>query len=64
MWAINLRPEDKNIKSKLLQVEKEISFKRLTIPFQLDEEIKINLFLRATNLKEFIYLRKNKDSWA
>ena len=64
LWAINLKPEDETIKSKLLQVEKEISFKRLTIPFQLDEEIKINLFLRATNLKEFIYLRKNKDSWA
>ena len=36
---------------------------KLTIPFELEEEMKINLFLRATNLKEFIFLRENKDSW-
>ena len=64
MWAMNLKPEDQYIKNKLLQVEKKISLKKLTIPFQLDEEMKINLFLRAKNLKEFTFLRKNKDSWA
>ena len=63
MWASNLKPEDKFIKKKLEQVEKKIALKELTIPFYLDEEMKINLFLRAKNLKEFIYLRKNKDSW-
>ena len=63
LWAINLKPEDENIKNKLFQVEKEISMDKLTIPFELEEEMKINLFLRATNLKEFIFLRENKDSW-
>ena len=63
LWAVNLKPEDENIKNKLFQVEKEISMNKLTIPFELEEEMKINLFLRATNLKEFVFLRKNKDSW-
>ncbi len=64
MWALHLKPEDKKIKNKLLQVEKEIALNRLTIPFQLGEEMNINLFLRAKTLKEFIYLRANKDLWA
>tara|TARA_B100000902_G_scaffold363602_1_gene382945 strand:+ start:368 stop:1108 length:741 start_codon:yes stop_codon:yes gene_type:complete len=64
VWALNLKPEDQNIKNKLLKVEQEIALKELTIPFQLDEEMKINLFLRAKNLKEFTYLRANKDLWA
>ena len=64
IWALKLKPEDQDIKNKLLQVEKEISLKRLTIPFQLDEEMKINLFLRARNLKEFTDLRANKDLWS
>ena len=63
MWALNINPEDKFIKKKLAQVEKKIALKELTIPFHLEEEMKINLFLRAKNLKEFIYLRKNRDSW-
>ena len=63
MWASNLKPEDKYIKEKLEKVEKTIALNELTIPFYLDEEMKINLFLRAENLNEFIYLRKNKDSW-
>ena len=64
LWALNLKPEDQEINNKLLQVEKKISLKELTIPFKLDDEMKINLFLRAKNLKEFTYLRTNKDLWA
>ena len=63
LWATNLKPKDLLIKNKLMQVETTISLNKLTIPFELNEEMKINLFLRATNLKEFIYLRKNKDLW-
>ena len=63
-WAASLKPEDLDIKNKLLQVERKLSLMELTIPFRLDEEMKINLFLRAKNLKEFIYLRANKDLWA
>ena len=63
-WALSLKPEDKDIKNKLSQVEKKVALKKLTIPFQLDEEMKINLFLRAKNIKEFTFLRANKDLWA
>ena len=63
MWALDLMPDDQEIKKKLNEVEKKIALEELTSPFQLGEEIKINLFLRAENLKEFIYLRDNKDSW-
>ena len=63
LWALNLKPKDQDIKNKLLQVEQNIALNRLTIPFQLDEEIKINLFLRAKNLEEFTFLRVNKDLW-
>ena len=64
LWALSLNPKDKHIKNKLLQVEQTIALNRFTIPFKLDEEMKINLFLRAKNLNEFIYLRANKDLWA
>ena len=63
LWALHLEPEDQNIKKKLIEVEKKIALKELTIPSKLNEEMKINLFLRADNLKEFTYLRANKDSW-
>ena len=41
----------------------KIALKELTIPCLLEEEMKINLFLRADNLKGFSFLRANKDSW-
>ena len=63
LWALDLEPENQNIKNKLIEVEKKIALKELTIPFVLEEEMKINLFLRADNLKKFSYLRANKDSW-
>ena len=63
LWALNLKPKDQALKNKLLQVEKTLSLNQLTIPFLLSEEMKINLFLRAKNLKEFTFLRENKDLW-
>ena len=63
LWAIYLEPENQNLKNKLIEVENKIALKKLTIPFLLEEELKINLFLRAENLKEFSYLRANKDVW-
>ena len=63
LWALNLEPENKNLKNKLIEVEKKIALRELTIPFLLGEELKINLFLRADNLKDFSYLRANKDAW-
>ena len=63
LWALGIEPENENLKKKLIEVEKKIALKELTIPFLLKEEMKINLFLRADNLKRFSYLRANKDSW-
>ena len=63
LWALDLEPRNQNIKNKLIEVEKKIALKELTIPCLLEEEMKINLFLRADNLKGFSFLRANKDSW-
>ncbi len=63
IWALDLEPENQNLKKKLIEVEKKIALRELTIPCLLEEELKINLFLRADNLKEFSYLRANKDAW-
>ncbi len=63
IWALNIEPENHNIKKKLIEVERKIALKELTIPFLLQEEMEINLFLRADNLKGFSYLRANKDLW-
>ena len=63
LWALDLEPENQNIKNKLTTVEKEIALKILTIPCILEEEMKINLFLRADDLKLFSFLRANKDAW-
>ncbi len=63
IWALDLEPENQIIKNKLVEVEKKIALNKLTIPCLLEEEMQINLFLRADNLKRFSYLRANKDSW-
>ena len=61
--GIESQAKDQDIKNKLSEVEKKLSLNELTIPFLLDEEMKINLFLRAKNLEEFTFLRANKDLW-
>ncbi len=63
LWALDLEPDNQNLINKLVEVEKKIALNELTIPCLLEEEMKINLFLRADNLKRFSYLRENKDSY-
>ena len=63
LWAQEISPENKFIKEKLLEVEQIISSNKLTLPTTLKEEMNINLFLRAKTLKEFSYLRAQKDNW-
>ena len=63
-WALEISPNDSLIREKLLEVEQKISSNKLTIPTTLKEEMNINLFLKAKNLKEFSYLRAKKDNWA
>ena len=52
-----------HIIKSILNIIKHTAIAELTIPFLLDEEMKINLFLRAKNLDEFTFLRENKDLW-
>tara|TARA_Y100000589_G_scaffold330902_1_gene382118 strand:- start:1474 stop:2217 length:744 start_codon:yes stop_codon:yes gene_type:complete len=61
LWALDIYPDDQLLKDKLFEVEKKIHSNLLTIPTTLKEEMNINLFLRAKNLNEFIYLRAKKD---
>ncbi len=63
LWALDIEPENQYIKKKYIEVEKKIALKELTLPCLLEEEMKINLFLRADNLKRFSFLRANKDLW-
>ena len=63
LWALSLYPKNKLIQKKLLEVERKISSNQLTLPTTLREEMDINLFLKAKNLKEFSFLRAQKDSW-
>ena len=63
IWALHINPENKLIQKKLLEVENKILSNELTVPTTLREEMDINLFLRAKNLKEFSFLRAQKDSW-
>ena len=63
LWALDLEPNNNYLKRKLIEVERKIALKELTIPSKLSEEMKINLFLRSENLKEFSHLRANKDVW-
>jgi len=37
LWALNLKPEDQDIKNKLSEVEKKLSLNELTIPFLLEK---------------------------
>ena len=63
LWALDIEPENQNLKKKYIEVEKKIALKELTLPCLLEEEMKINLFLRAESLKRFSFLRANKDLW-
>ncbi|WP_320667348.1 hydroxyacylglutathione hydrolase [Prochlorococcus sp. MIT 1307] len=62
-WALTIKPNDKSINSRLIEVEKRRSKGLLSLPSSLEEERKINLFIRAKNIEEFANLRLKKDSW-
>ena len=63
LWAQDIYPNDQLIKKKLKETKKKLLANDLTIPTSLEEEININLFLRAKDFNEFSYLRAKKDSW-
>jgi len=64
LWALEMSPKNEFIREKLLEVEQKVIHNKLTLPTTLREEMNINLFLKAKNLKEFSYLRAKKDNWA
>ena len=62
-WAISIYPKDMLLKARLKSVEKKLCQGSLSLPSNIKEERKSNLFLRAKDLSEFTKLRLNKDSW-
>ena len=62
-WANSLYPNDLLIKKCLQETIQIRKLGKTTLPSSIEEERKINLFLRAKNIEELAYLRKNKDNW-
>ena len=62
-WALSLYPDDENIKERLIHTKALRKKGMYSIPSNLYEENKTNLFLRAKTLEEFKYLRLHKDNW-
>ena len=63
-WAYSLYPNSITIRNKLQEVIEKRKNGIITLPTNLLEERKINLFLRAKSVEEFTYLRKHKDNWS
>ncbi len=62
-WANSIFPKDLSIKERLEKVKKIRRNGHLTLPTNIAEERKSNLFIRAKTIEEFKRLRLNKDSW-
>ncbi|AAP99606.1 MULTISPECIES: hydroxyacylglutathione hydrolase [Prochlorococcus] len=62
-WAKSIFPEDIYIEERLKEVILRKSKGFLSIPSKLSEERKTNLFIRASNQREFAQLRLHKDNW-
>ncbi len=62
-WANSIFPKDLAIEERLKQVSKTRAKGLLSLPTNLEEERKTNLFLRSENMAEFYHLRNHKDHW-
>ena len=62
-WAHELFPNDLYIKERLKNVSGKRANGLLSIPSNLAEERKTNLFLRAQCINEFKALRNHKNNW-
>lgn len=60
-FAQTVEPDNRAIAKALRQVEKMREADIPTLPSTIGQEKKINVFLRAENLAEFIERRKNRD---
>ena len=62
-WANSLFPEDLLIKARLQKVINRRANGLPSLPSNISEERKTNLFIRAKNVEELSQLRKHKDNW-
>ena len=62
-WANSLYPNNVPIQERLQKVIRKRERGLQSLPSNLLEETKTNLFLRAKNINEFTFLRKHKDNW-
>ena len=56
-------PNNKNLKKKILEIEKKLDNNLPTIPSTIEEELGCNIFLRSNNLETFSKLRDLKDNF-
>ncbi len=62
-WASSILPDDKQISNRLIAVSKKRANGELSLPSNLEEERRSNLFIKARNVNEFTFLRIHKDNW-
>ena len=55
--------DNKNLKNKILEINKKLINNLPTIPTTIKEELECNIFLRANNLESFSKLRDLKDNF-
>ncbi len=62
-WALSLEPNNLPIFERLKKVRKKRKNGLLSLPSNISEERKTNLFIRAKNIRELSRLRDHKDNW-
>ena len=62
-WAVQQRPENAVLASRLKDVEQKRRQGELTLPSTLRIERATNLFLQASSATELAQLRQHKDDW-
>ena len=54
---------NKNLKKKIIQIQKKLQNNLPTIPSTIKEELESNIFLRSNNVETFSKLRDLKDNF-
>ncbi len=62
-WAQSLEPNNVAIIERLKEVRKKRKDGLLSLPSNISEERRTNLFIRAKNVNELSRLRDHKDNW-
>ena len=61
-FALSLNPDDKNLVQKMERVQQKRDRGEPTMPAAMGEENRLNPFLRAENVEEFVDIRRKKDA--